>query len=155
MSYIRSAHERAAYARVVYSGTDVYVNKLGLRDAARLEAIERELTAERANEGFPATAHHRTYDGFKAIHRHLFRDLYSWAGKVRQYTTGRGAIPFAVPEHIGPWMQQQFNALAGEGYLVGKSLDAFAEAAARYVNEINAATVARFRQGVHGPHRHG
>ena len=70
--------------------------------------------------------------------RHLFRDLYSWAGKERKYTTGRGSIPFAVPEHIGPWMQQQFNALARDNYLVGLDLDAFAVAAAKYVNEINA-----------------
>ncbi len=93
----------------------------------------------RARQGFPARAHVRSYDGFKAIHRHLFRDLYSWAGKGRKYTTGRGSIPFAVPEHIGGWMQQEFNALAGDGYLVGKSLDEFAVAAAKDVNEINAA----------------
>lgn len=139
MSYLRSEHEKAAYRRVYYPGTTVYVNKLGIRDAAELEAVERELTAERADQGFPRSAHFRTYDGFKAIHRHLFRDLYTWAGKERRYTTGRGSIPFAVPEHIGPWMQQQFNALARENHLVGKSLEEFVEAAARYVNEINAA----------------
>lgn len=139
MSYLRSDHEKAAFRRVYYPGTNVYVNKLGIRDAAELEAIERELTAERAEQGFPRSAHFRSYDGFRAIHRQLFRDLYSWAGKERRYTTGRGSIPFAVPEHIGPWMQQQFNALARDDYLVGLTLDAFAEAAARYVSEINAA----------------
>lgn len=138
MSYLRSEHEKAAYRRIYYPGTNVYVNRFGIRDAKELEVVERELTAERADQGFPTKAHHRTYDGFKAIHRHLFRDLYTWAGKERKYTTGRGSVPFAVPEHIGPWMQQQFNALAGDGYLVGKSLDEFADAAAKYVNEINA-----------------
>ena len=139
MSYLRSEHERVAFRRVFYSGTDVYVNKLGIRDAAELEQVEREFTSERAEQGFPARANFRSYEGFKAIHRHLFRDLYSWAGKERKYTTGRGAIPFAVPEHIGGWMQQQFNTLASDDYLVGKSLDAFAIAAAKAVNEINAA----------------
>jgi fido (protein-threonine AMPylation protein) len=117
----------------------VYVNKLGIRDAAELEAVERELTAERAEQGFPRSAHFRSYGGFTAIHRHLFRDLYSWAGRERKFTTGRGSIPFAIPEHIGVWMQQQFNALAGDSYLTNLSLDTFAEAAAGYVNEINAA----------------
>lgn len=138
MSSRRSEHEKAAYRRVFYPGTDVYVNKLGIRDAAELEKVEREFTAERAAEGFPRSATFRTYAGFRAIHRHLFRDLYSWAGKERKYTTGRGSIPFAVPEHIGPWMQQQFNALARDRYLVGLDLDAFAVAAAKYVNEMNA-----------------
>lgn len=139
MSYLRSEHERAAFRRVYYPGTDVYVNKLGLRDKTLLEDAERVITRRRARQSFPRSATCRTYDGFRAIHRHLFRDLYSWAGKERSYTTGRGAIPFAVPEHIGPWMQQQFNKLAAERYLVGLGLDAFAEAAAVYVNEINAA----------------
>lgn len=138
MSYLRSEHERAAYRRVFYPGTDVYVNKFGIREAAELEKVEREFTSERADQGFPRSANFRTYDGFRAIHRHLFRDLYSWAGKERKYTTGRGSIPFAVPEHIGPWMQQQFNALAYDQFLVGLDLDAFAIAAAKYVNEINA-----------------
>jgi cell filamentation protein len=139
VSYLRSEHERVAYRRTFYAGTEVYVNKLAIRDGALLEDTERAITRRRARQGFPSRAHHRSYDGYRAIHRHLFRDLYAWAGKERPYTTGRGAIPFAVPEHIGTWMQQQFNTLAREGYLVGLDLDAFAEAAARYVNEINAA----------------
>ena len=139
MSYIRSAHERVAYSRIVYGDIDVYVNKLDIRDAVLLEATERALTDRRAKQGFPAKAHHRTFDGFKAIHRHLFQDLYEWAGEERRYTTGRGAIPFAVPEHIGPWMEKQLAELAGDGYLAGKPLDEFAVAAAKYVNEINAA----------------
>lgn len=139
MSYLRSDHERAAYRRVFYPGTETYVNKLGIRDAVQLQIVERELTAERAEQGFPRSAHFRSYDGFKAIHRHLFRDLYAWAGKERKYTTGRGSVPFAVPEHIGPWMVRQFNRLAGEDYLKDLPLEAFAEKAAVYVNEINAA----------------
>ena len=139
MSYIRSAHERVAYSRIVYGDTDVYVNKLDIRDAMLLEATERALTDRRAKQGFPAKAHHRTYDGFKAIHRHLFQDLYEWAGEERRYTTGRGAIPFAVPDHIGPWMEKQLGELATVGFFVGLPLDEFASAAAKYVNEINAA----------------
>jgi fido (protein-threonine AMPylation protein) len=138
VSYLRSEHEKAAFRRVYYPGTDVYVNKLGIRDAAELEKVEREFSAERAEQGFPRSATFRSYDSFRAIHRHLFRDLYAWAGKERKYTTGRGQIPFAVPEHIGPWMQQQFDALARDNYLVGLDLGAFAVAAAKYVNEINA-----------------
>lgn len=139
MSYLRSDHEQVAYSRVVYGDTDVYVNKFDIRDKALLEDTERALTSRRASQGFPPEAHHRTYDGFKAIHRHLFQDLYAWASDERPYTTGRGSIPFAVPEHIAPWMNQQFAELAREGYLVGKGHDEFSEAAARYINEINAA----------------
>jgi fido (protein-threonine AMPylation protein) len=138
VSYLRTAHERETYRRTFYRDTEVYINKLGIRDQKTLEATERSLTEERADEGFPARAHHRTYPGFKAIHRHLFQDLYSWAGKERKYTTGRGAVPFAVPDYITGWMTDLFKQLAREGYLVGRSKREFAAEAARYVNEINA-----------------
>ena len=139
MSYLRTASERAAYRRVFYPDTETYVNKLGVRDREHLEAIERALTSRRALQGFPPQAHCRSYAGFKAIHRHLFQDLYAWAGKERQYTTGRSSVPFAVPEHITSWMRQQLRQLAQERYLVGRDKARFAERAAVYVNEINAA----------------
>lgn len=138
MSYLRTANERAAYSRTFYQGTDVYVNKLGIRDQTLLEATERTLTDRRAAEGFPTRAHHRTYTGFRAIHRHLFQDLYQWAGRERNYTTGRGSVPFAVPGYIAGWMEDLFKQLARDRYLVGRSKQDFAVAAARYVNEINA-----------------
>jgi cell filamentation protein len=139
VSYLRTASEHAAYRRVFYPNTETYVNKLGIRERAHLEDTERALTSRRASLGFPTQAHCRSYAGFKAIHRHLFQDLYSWAGKERRYTTGRGSIPFAVPEHITSWMQQQFRQLAQERCLVGRDKAQFAERAAAFMNEINAA----------------
>jgi cell filamentation protein len=135
----RTARERDEYARIVYPGTSVYVNKLDIRDQVSLEKVDRYLSSTRARQGFPARANFRSYAGFKAVHRHLFQDLFSWAGRERRYTTGRGSAPFALPEHIETWMTQQFAALRADGYLAGRNHDDFAEAAARYVNEINAA----------------
>ena len=138
MSYLRTANERASYRKIFYPGTETYRNKLGILDRVELEQMERHLTAARAEEGFPARANHKTYRAFKAIHRHLFQDLYGWAGKERRYTTGRGEIPFAVPEYIERTMEALFAELARNRYLIGYAKHDFAEAAARYVNEINA-----------------
>ena len=52
--------------------------------------------------------------GLKAIHRHHLQDVYDWAGEFRTYTTGRGAAPFAPPEQIRPWLDQQFDNLKAE-----------------------------------------
>lgn len=87
MSYLRTANERAAYRRIFYPHSDTYVNKLNIRDRIQLEATERLLTAERAGQGFPPRANHRTYAGFKAIHRHLFQDLYGVASENGKYCT--------------------------------------------------------------------
>lgn len=138
MSYLRNANERAAYRKIFYKDTDTYRNKLGIRDRIELEKRERDLTGERAEQGFPARANHESYAGFKAIHRHLFQDLYSWAGKERRYTTGRGSLPFAVPQFIERTMEGLFRDLARDRYLAGRGKADFAEAAAQYVNEVNA-----------------
>ena len=47
----RNSREDDEYARVVYPGTSVYVNKLDIRDQASLEKIERYLSATRARQG--------------------------------------------------------------------------------------------------------
>ena len=99
----RSAREDDEYARVVDPGTSVYVNTLDIRDQVSLEKIERYLSATRAGQGFPARANFRSYAGFKAIHRHLFQDLYAWAGRERRYTTG--LRPLADPPQV-PQLKQ-------------------------------------------------
>ncbi|MEL7019601.1 MAG: Fic family protein, partial [Pseudomonadota bacterium] len=117
---LRSQNEKNAHARMFYAETNVYKNKFGIRDENILEQIEREITARRA------------------IHRHLFRDIYNWAGKVRTYTTGRGIVPFATPDSIEIWMNEQFVKLKSNNYLLGLDIGQFSMAAAEAVNEINA-----------------
>jgi fido (protein-threonine AMPylation protein) len=135
----RGDAERAEYDRVFYPGTQVLVNELGIREAATLDAAERAFTDIRITEGLPSECDAPTYEAFRAIHRHLFQDLYSWAGEERRYTTGRGPIPFAPPEHITGWMAKQFEAFHDADELRGLDPVAFADAAAAIINEINAA----------------
>jgi fido (protein-threonine AMPylation protein) len=135
----RSDAERAEFESVVYPGTQILINELGLTDAAALDAAERLFTDVRITEGLPAKCAEPTYDAFKEIHRHLFQDLYSWAGTERKYTTGRGPVPFARPELITPWCEQQFKLFRTAGELKGLKPDAFAAKAAEIINEINAA----------------
>ena len=135
----RSAVEQREYERHHYPGTDVLVNALDIRDPVILETAERSLVAKRFQQGLPEAARSIDSPGLQAIHRYLFQDIYSWAGEFRRYTTGRGAAPFAPPEQIRPWLDQQFENLKAERYL--KNVDAahFADRAAHYVNELNAA----------------
>ncbi len=135
----RSEAERAEYEKTVYEGTQVLVNLLAIRDAATLDAAERAFTDLRISEGLPAACIAPTYEAFKAIHRHLFQDLYAWAGSERTYTTGRGPAPFAVPEHIRPWMEKQFEAFRASNELRGLNPAEFASKAAELICEINAA----------------
>src|SRR5215470_678529 len=63
------------------SGTKVLRNRLGISDARRLDRIERRLVADRIAEGAPIGAFDLTH--LRAIHRHLFQDVYDWAGELR------------------------------------------------------------------------
>jgi len=85
-----------------YRGTDVLKNRLGTRDPALLQAFELEMSALRADEPLPAgrfgTAH------YCAVHRHLFQDAYSWAGRYRTVRTAKGGNWFCFPEHIAHQM---------------------------------------------------
>lgn len=135
----RSAAERAEYQKIFYPDTKVLVNELGIEDAATLDAAERVFTDIRIAEGLPAECAEASYAAFKAIHRHLFQDLYSWAGSERKYTTGRGLTPFAIPAQIETWMEKQFEALRAADELRGLSPELFAERTAELVSEINAA----------------
>jgi cell filamentation protein len=81
-----------------YPGSAVLRNKLDIRDAAALEAFEEEVTRERAAEPLPAGKLSVTH--FRAIHRHLFQDVYTWAGGLRTVRMSKGGSMFAYPEHI-------------------------------------------------------
>lgn len=134
--------DAAEYNRLHYRGREprVLINQLGIRDLAELEMAERAFSEERAEQGFPADAHFRSYAGFKAIHRHLFQDVYDWAGQERRYTTSRDTYqPFARPAEIGSQMEGRFAILAEQGFLKGSDRAGFAHGAAAAVNAFNRA----------------
>ena len=63
-----------------YPGSAVLRNKLGLTDAAKLDRLERQLVSQRAAEGIPDGDFDLAH--LRAIHRHLFQDVYEWAGRT-------------------------------------------------------------------------
>ena len=60
-------------------------NKLGIADAAELERAARRRTAARAVqiETGAAGAFAHTPAGYKTLHRHLFQEVFDWAGRNR------------------------------------------------------------------------
>jgi cell filamentation protein len=126
-----------------YTGTTVLVNKLGIRDQAALDDFEAEITAQRATEPLPhgnlGYAHYRT------IHRHLFQDVYVWAGKARTVRIAKGGNPFCFPENIANEMTKLFDGLKKANNLRGLNKKQFVRKAAHLLAEINA--VHPFREG--------
>jgi cell filamentation protein len=63
----------------------VLKNKLGVTDAAELAQVERRRVAARVVqlENGAAGPFAHTAAGYKELHRHLFQDVYEWAGRTR------------------------------------------------------------------------
>jgi cell filamentation protein len=63
-----------------YPDTLVLKNRLDLRTQAELDSFEALITAQRADEPLPAGRFDE--DQYRAIHHHLFQDVYDWAGET-------------------------------------------------------------------------
>lgn len=130
-----------------YSNTDRYLdpdtgvlkNKLGIRDSTVLEQREADYAAARSYElalqpikGNFDLAH------LCAIHRHLFGDVYAWAGELRDVDIAKDDSFFAHHTYLEAAAHSLFAQLARENHLVGLDPPAFSARVAYYLSEINA-----------------
>ncbi len=137
-----------------YSGDDPYLdpasgvlkNRLGITDAATLEQAEAALVATRSYE-LSQTPLKGRFDlaHLQAIHRHLFGDVYEWAGQLRTIDISKGGHLFAHHTHIGSAAAPMFNQLAEENHLAALDPVAFSNRVAHYLGELNA--LHPFREG--------
>src|SRR5690242_3777605 len=108
-----------------YAGTTVLKNKLDLRDPDELASFEAEMSDARADEETPAGE--LDFRHFKAIHHHLFQDVYDWAGKTRNVRMSKGGNPFAFPENIENEAKKLFTQLKQDNFLQNLSAVDFAK----------------------------
>lgn len=127
----------------VYPGSVVLKNLFGIQSAAKLAKLERRLTSARADEGLPAGR--LDYAHYKSIHRHLFQDIYEWAGEPRTLNISKGGSPFCRVEFIDSEMNKLLNALRSEKHLKGLDYPTTAKRAAHFLVELNA--IHPFREG--------
>jgi cell filamentation protein len=126
-----------------YPGTTILKNKLNLRDQSELDAFEAEITAQRASEPLPDGD--LDYRHYREMHRHLFQDVYPWAGQIRKIRIAKDGNWFCFPENIDKQMSGLFSWLTKEKHLAGLSADAFSKSAAHLLAELNA--IHPFREG--------
>ena len=116
-------------------------NRLGIQDAKALDAAERALVAQRLLEPVPAGDF--DLDHLKAIHRHLFQDVYAWAGEVRTVEIAKGGSRFQPRRFIETGMADIHHRIVAAGYFAGP--DGFAEGAGPVLGDVN--HVHPFREG--------
>ena len=127
-----------------YPDSRVLKNRLGLRDQAQLDAFEAMITAQRGEAPLPSGR--LGYAHYRAIHRHLFQDVFAWAGKPRTVRIAKGDSMFCYAEHIDAEMRKLFEGLRAERFLRGLSTEDFARrASARRAQRSRGAQIARRR----------
>jgi cell filamentation protein len=127
----------------LYPGTSVLRNLHQIKDAKALEAFEVEMSSLRAEQPLPEgnfdSAHYR------AVHHHLFQDVYDWAGKYRTVRIAKGSSIFCYPENIPAQMDAVFGTIECGERFRGVTADEFVVCLAGFLAEMNA--IHPFREG--------
>ena len=130
-----------------YANSRVLKNKFDIRDASKLAQVERDITGlkivmlqQNPIKGVFDIKH------LQKIHKYIFEDIYSWAGKLREgeFLVKDDTI-FCRGSFINQFAADIHSKLKGEHYLKGLSIEIFAERMAYYMGEINA--LHPFREG--------
>lgn len=123
--------------------TDVLRNKLDILDSEKLEVAERLLVTQRAAEGVPQGQFDLPH--LCAIHRHLFQDVYDWAGEIRTVDLAKQGAGFQPAAYIGRGMDDVYWRLVDGDFLRGRDRAAFSDQAAIIMGDVN--HVHPFREG--------
>jgi len=147
-------------ANYTYPEVDTLKNKLGVRNSQELGRIQGqfvtarvyELTLGRGPEG------HFDAEHLKAIHRHLFQDVYEWAGHTRDELVAlsdgtvasepemkQAGLVFLAGRLIARTLDRLATKLAEAGLLRGLPRDEFASRAADIMAVL--AAIHPFREG--------
>lgn len=106
-----------------YPGTNVLRNKFGYTDPGQLATAESAITAARAAElARTPVAPSFDFEHLQTLHRHLFGDLYEWAGEQRTINTMAGNLGISHDPHesIDTEAERIFHELAESNYLRGR-----------------------------------
>nr|WP_254108258.1 MULTISPECIES: Fic family protein [unclassified Sphingomonas]AJW29474.1 Cell filamentation protein Fic [Sphingomonas sp. JE1] len=128
----------------LYPGSTTLQNRLALRDDRALAQAERLLTHARGLEA-ARMAFSPDADGFRALHKHLFADLYSWAGQDRTVNIGESGGLFTHAPYIANALLAAFQYLARQDQLRGLSGADFYDRLGHHLGELH--SIHPFRVG--------
>lgn len=124
-------------------GTKVLRNKVGATDQTTLDYRERESVSQRIAEGTPSGDFDLAHA--KAIHRHLFQDVYQWAGQVRTLEISKDGHQFQPRGYIETGMADVHRRVRKANYLRGMDVKGFGAKAGEIIGDVNYAHP--FREG--------
>jgi len=128
-----------------YMGTEILINKFNIMDQNILDKVDADITRKNI-----ALLNMNPIKGdfdlihLQNIHLAIFKDLYSFAGQIRDEIISKGTT-FALPRYIKSYSDELFANLKKENYLLDKDVDETVKRLSYYMSEINA--IHPFREG--------
>ena len=129
-----------------YPNSEVLINKLDLKTENQLEKAEKMIVLVKLYDlrqgkikGNFDKAH------FISIHKYLFEDLYSFAGKFRTENIAKNSFSFAEWEYIESELDRVSLKLKDENLLEGLNKEDLAKRLSFYMSELN--VLHPFREG--------
>ncbi|OBZ10746.1 cell filamentation protein Fic [Bacillus sp. FJAT-27264] len=136
-------HEDSQYC---YRGTDVLINIPDLREQKQLDTYERLVTADRLRilalkplKGKFDMKH------LCDIHKFIFKDVYTFAGELREEDISKGNFRFAHIKFLNDQCHLLLTELNQEGLLKGLDKVSFMDRLTHYLTELN--VLHPFREG--------
>jgi cell filamentation protein len=127
-------------------GTNVLINKLGLAKFEVLRQAEYDLARARVEElQVQPVAGRFDLKHLQDMHRHVFQDVYEWAGQLRTVDISKGDHHFVPAERLRSVGTMVFGLLAAEQHLRGREKPEFLDGLTKHYAAINA--LHPFREG--------
>ncbi|OZV13478.1 cell filamentation protein Fic [Tissierella sp. P1] len=132
-------------SRYCYPNSFVLRNKLNITNREELDVVERKITSLRMAE-ISKKPVRGNFDlkHLQDIHRHIFKDIYEWAGELRTVNISKGNT-FYNQMYISDGFKDIFSKLRKEKFLIGTVQEDIAGKLAYYLSEIN--VIHPFREG--------
>jgi len=127
----------------VYAGTRCLRNRFGIKNISRLDRVERKFVAQRIAEGVPGGKFDLAH--LRAIHRHLFQDIYEWAGELRHGRNQQSGQQFQFRQYIQTGMADVHRRLVQCKFLRRLSRHDFSQQVAVIIGDVN--YIHPFREG--------
>ena len=129
-----------------YQNSSVLINKLGITSAEAFELAERDIVGFNMLDIRYMNPVPGNFDlkHLKDIHKHLFEDIFSWAGETRTVNIGK-TLPFTSWLLINDYAEDIFTKLKKENYLIETPQQEYVKRMAHYFGEVNA--LHPFREG--------
>lgn len=129
-----------------YADSKVLINKLGISSPEAFDLAERDIVGFTMLDIRFMNPVPGAFDlkHLQDIHKHLFQDIYRWAGETRTVNIGK-TLPFAYWLYIEDYADDIFRKLRKEQYLMETTESDYIRRMAHYFGEVNA--LHPFREG--------